>query len=271
MTDVLWNSSDATLATGGTNTCEWVASGVSIDTRTLKKGDIFIAITDNRDGHDFISEAFQNGAAAAIVSHIPDNVCNKKPFLVVPDVAEALNGLASFSRNRCRAKVIAITGSVGKTSTKDMLEKILLAFGKVSSAEKSFNNHLGVPLTLAKTSVDTNFLIVEIGMSNKKEIFPLSVLVRPDIALITNVSEAHLGAFKNVDEIAKEKADICAGLTKKGHCIVSRDSESYSKLLKFVGKFGINLISYGEENPVDYMQQKVSLNCRIGFRPQDAV
>ena len=252
MTKVLWDSKDAALATGGKNTCNWVASGISIDTRTLKKGDIFIAINDNRDGHDFVLKAFENGAAAAIVSRIPDGVCDTKPLLIVQDVTSALNGLAAFARKRCQAKVIAITGSVGKTSSKDMLETALLTFGKVSKAEKSFNNHIGVPLTLAKAPTDTNFLIVEIGMSNKKEIYPLSVLVRPDIALITNVSEAHLAAFNNVDEIAREKSDICAGLVKEGQCIVSKDSDSYSKLIRFIRGFGIKAVSYGENSPVDY-------------------
>ena len=259
MTKILWDNKDAELATGGKNTCDWVAYGISIDTRTLKKGDIFIAINDNRDGHDFVSKAFENGAAAAIVSRIPDDVCNKKPLLIVPDVTSALNGLAAFARKRCQAKVIAITGSAGKTSSKDMLEKVLFAFGKVSKAEKSFNNHLGVPLTLAKAPIDTNFLIVEIGMSNKNEIHPLSVLVRPDIALITNISEAHLAAFNTVDEIAREKSDICAGLVKGGHCIVSKDSGSYSKLLRFIHGFGIKVVSYGEKSPVDYRLIKTAI------------
>ena len=254
--DVLWSSNEAALATGGTNTCKWTASGVSIDTRTLKKGDIFIAINEKRDGHEFIGKAFQNGAVAAMVSHIPDNICNKKPLLLVPDVASALNGLAAFARKRLKAKVIAITGSVGKTSSKDMLETILCAFGKVSKAEKSFNNHLGVPLTLAKAPPDTDFLIVEIGMSRKKEISTLSELVRPHIALITNVSEAHLAAFKDVDEIAKEKSDICAGLLKTGHCVVSTESDSYRKLLKFISSFGIMTISYGKKSSADYKLTK---------------
>ena len=259
MTKVLWDSKDAELATGGKNTCEWVAYGISIDTRTLKKGDIFIAINDNRDGHDFVSKAFKNGAVAAIVTRIPVDVCDKKPLLIVPDVTSALNALAAFARKRCQAKVIAITGSVGKTSSKDMLETVLLTFGKVSKAEKSFNNHLGVPLTLASAPIDTNYLIVEIGMSNKKEIYPLSVLVRPDIALITNVSEAHLAAFNNVDEIAREKSDICAGLVKEGHCIVSKDSDSYSKLLSFINGFGIKVVSYGEKSPADYRLIKTAI------------
>ena len=259
MTDVLWKSSDAALATGGKNTSDWLASGVSIDSRTLKKGDIFLAISGDRDGHNFIAEAFKNGAAAAVVARIPENVCNKTPFLVVSDVNLALNQLASFARKRCRAKVIAITGSVGKTSTKDMLGTLLLTFGKVSKAEKSFNNHLGVPLTLARTPLDTNFLIVEIGMNNKKEIFPLSLLTLPDIAIITDISEAHLAAFKNVDEIAREKSDICAGLSKDGICIVSSDSKSYSKLLKFIGRFGINIISYGEKSSTDYKLLKTAI------------
>ena len=126
-----------------------------------------------------------------------------------------------------------------------MLAIILSNFGKISKAEKSFNNHIGVPLTLARTPPDSDFIIVEIGMSDKKEIAPLSKLVRPNIALITDVSEAHLASFKNVDEIAKEKSDICTGLSKDGYCIVSRDSEKYSTLSRHLKAFGVRTISFG--------------------------
>ena len=262
MTDILWSSDEAALATGGTNTCDWSASGVSIDTRTLNRGDIFVAITDKRDGHDFVAEAFAKGASAAIVSSIPDNVCHEKPFLIVNDVRPALTALALFGRQRCKAKVIAITGSVGKTSSKDMLGTVLLNFGKVNKAEKSFNNHLGVSLTLARTLPDSDFLVVEIGMSNKKEIAPLSALVRPHVALITDVSEAHLASFENIDEIAREKSDICFGVCEGGFCIVSRDSQRYFNLFKYIERFNVSILSFGKKKAADYkiMKTVVSKN-----------
>ena len=246
MSNILWNSNDAAAATGGKNTSNWVATGVSIDTRTLKTGDIFIAMSDSRDGHDFVVQAFKKGASAALVSHIPDNICSSKPLLIVEDVKLALRDLALFGRMRFTGKVIAITGSVGKTSSKDMLGTVLSHFGKISKAEKSFNNHIGVPLTLARIPPDSDFVIVEIGMSGKKEIAPLSDLVRPNIALITDVSEAHLASFKSVSEIAKEKSDICTGLQSDGYCIVSRDSNKYSSLLKYLKVFGVKIITFGQ-------------------------
>ena len=256
MSHFLWNSSDAVEATGGQNTCDWVASGVSIDTRTLNKGDIFVAMIDSRDGHDFVAQAFKKGASAALVSYVPKNICLSKPLLIVDDVKLALHSLALFARKRCKGTVIAITGSVGKTSSKDMLATILSNFGKISKAEKSFNNHIGVPLTLARTPPDSDFIIVEIGMSDKKEIAPLSKLVRPNIALITDVSGAHLASFKNVDEIAKEKSDICTGLSKNGYCIVSRDSEKYSTLSKNLKVFGVRTISFGTNRYSTYKLTK---------------
>ena len=252
MSGILWDSNDAAYATGGKNTCDWVAYGVSIDTRTLNQGDIFLAITDNRNGHDFVAEAFKKGASAAVVSYVPESLNTSKPLLIVEDVYLALKALAVFARNRCKGQFIAITGSVGKTSSKDMLAVILSNLGKVSKAEKSFNNHLGVPLTLARTAPDSDFAIIEIGMSGKEEIGPLSALVRPHIALITDVSEAHLASFKDVKEIAKEKSDICVGLSENSYCVVSRDTSSYSDLSAYIKKFGVRIISFGENKLSSY-------------------
>ncbi len=256
MKNILWTSRDAAKATGGHNKCDWVAYGVSIDTRTLKKGDIFIAVIGDRNGHDFVAEAFRKGASAALVSYVPKNVSVNKPLLVVEDVRLGLEALASFARKRFKGQVIAITGSVGKTSSKDMLADVLSKFGKVSKAEKSFNNHLGVPLTLARTPPNNDFLIVEIGMSNKNEIAPLSALVQPHIALITDVSEAHLASFNDVGEIAKEKSDICFGLTKQGHCVVCRDSREYVNLSKYINNFQVKIISFGENKSSMYKLKK---------------
>ena len=256
MKDILWTSNDAAKATGGYNNCDWVASGVSIDTRTLKKGDLFISVIGDRNGHDFVAEAFSRGASAALVAYKPDNVSANMPLLVVENVRLGLEALASFARKRFKGQVIAITGSVGKTSSKDMLAHVLSNFGKVNKAEKSFNNHLGVPLTLARSQPNSDFLIVEIGMSNKKEIAPLSAMVQPHIGLITDVSEAHLASFNNVGEIAKEKSDICFGLDKHGHCVVSRDSREYTRLFKYINNFGVKIISFGESKSSMYRISK---------------
>ena len=252
MTSVLWESNEVALVTGGKNTISWEALGVSIDTRSLKKGDMFIAISDKRDGHEFIEEAFQSGAAVAVVSRIPSGVSPKNPFLVVPDVLEALNALALFARKRATASFIAITGSVGKTGSKDMLAEMLKSFGKVHKAEKSFNNHFGVPLTLCRTPRDADFVVLEIGMSGKGEILPLSKLATPHIALITNVSEAHLASFESIREIAKEKSEISKVLPFNAYCIVCRDSEIYPALLRFIKQNEVQVLSFGETGRPTY-------------------
>ena len=247
MTEPLWTSKELAAAVGIKSKFAWSGYGVSIDTRTLKKGDIFIAISDKRDGHDFVEQAFKLGAVAALVSRIPTNLDKEKPCLVVKDVMKALFSMASYSVSRSRAKVIAITGSVGKTSSKDMMALALSCFGTVHKAEKSFNNHIGLPLTLARAPSDVDYIVLEIGMSNKGEILPLSLLASPHAALITNVSAAHLSAFKNINEIAKEKSDLCSGLRSPRICVVSRDSECYPALLRYVKKNSDSVISFGEK------------------------
>ena len=204
----LWESQDAALATGGKNTLSWSANGVSIDSRTIQKGDLFIALKAERDGHKFVENAFKNGAAAALVDHVPNSLDASCPLLLVPNVMKALQSMASFARNRFKGKVIAVTGSVGKTSTKEMLHKILSDQGETHSSFASYNNHWGVPLTLTRMPEGADFSVIEIGMNHPGEIAPLSVLAKPDIALITSVAPAHLAAFKNIEEIAREKASI---------------------------------------------------------------
>ncbi|MCA3559125.1 MAG: UDP-N-acetylmuramoyl-tripeptide--D-alanyl-D-alanine ligase, partial [Rhodobacter sp.] len=146
---VLWTSADAAAATGGTNTADWQATGVSIDSRSLQPGDLFVALKDLRDGHDFVAPALAGGAAAALVTHRPAGVAADAPLLIVPDVMAALTALAAAARARTRARMVGVTGSVGKTSTKDMLRTVLGGQGRTHAAEASYNNHWGVPLTLA--------------------------------------------------------------------------------------------------------------------------
>ena len=195
---------------------DWLVSGISIDSRTIQKNDLFIALKAKRDGNDFIVSAIENGAKAAIINKIPKDLPKNFPFILVNNSVEALHSIAKYSRKKYKGRVIAITGSVGKTSTKDILTKMLSTFGVTHSSQKSFNNHLGVPLTLANIPKNADYVICEIGMNSKGEIEPLSKLVAPDVAVITNISAAHLASFKNLREIAYEKASICFGLKKNG-------------------------------------------------------
>ena len=219
----LWHSQDAALATGGKNTLSWIATGVSIDTRTIQPGDLFVALKADRDGHKFVNAAFENGAVAALVDHVPEGFDTSLPLIVVPDVMEALRGMAIFARNRFKGKVIAVTGSVGKTSTKEMLNTILTDQGKTHSSFASYNNHWGVPLTLTRMRDDSDFSVIEIGMNHPGEIAPLSIITNPDVALITSVAPAHLEAFESIEGIAQEKASVVEGSKSDGSIIINGD------------------------------------------------
>ncbi|WP_306153346.1 UDP-N-acetylmuramoyl-tripeptide--D-alanyl-D-alanine ligase [Roseovarius sp. MMSF_3281] len=223
---MLWTSQDAAKATGGRATRDWQASGVSIDTRTIAPGDLFVALKDARDGHDFVAQALEKGAAAALVSHIPEAVAEDAPLLIVDDVLGALGDLGRAARARTQARVVAVTGSVGKTSTKEMLRDVLSQQGKTHAAEASYNNHWGVPLTLARMPVDTEYAVIEIGMNHPGEIAPLSRMARPHVAMITTVAAAHLEAFDDLNGIAIEKSAIFEGLEEGGTCIFNGDLDS---------------------------------------------
>lgn len=240
----LWTHTEAEAATGGRASAPFSASGLSIDTRSLRPGDLFVALTAQRDGHDFVGQAFAAGAAAALVSRIPADATG--PCLVVPDVLAALTALGAAGRERSRARVIGVTGSVGKTSTKEMLRLMLAGFGPTHAAEASFNNHWGVPLTLARLPRDAAFAVIEIGMNHPGEIAPLARLARPHVALITTVAPAHLEAFEDVDAIAREKADIYSGLEPDGIAIFPSDLAVSPILAKAAGPQGKSFGKTGE-------------------------
>lgn len=242
----LWTSAEASEATGGKSRSEWAAKGVSIDTRTMRPGDLFVALRDSRDGHDFAAEALRKGAAAAMVSRRPNDVPEGAPLLMVEDVLEGLRGLAAAARARGRAKVIALTGSVGKTSTKDMLERALAKTARVHASEKSFNNHWGVPLTLARLHESAEAAVIEIGMSGPGEIAPLSKLARPHVGVVTAIGAAHLGAFSGLEDIAREKAGIFAGLEPGGHAILPADAPGFKILEAAAGRAGAKALTFGE-------------------------
>lgn len=256
---MLWTRDAAVAATGGARGVDWRATGVSIDTRTLLPGDLFVALTAARDGHDFVAEALARGAAAALVSRVPEGVASDAPLLVVADVLEGLRALATAARARFRGRVVAVTGSVGKTGTKEMLRAALGAQGRVHAADKSFNNHWGVPLTLARLAEDRDYAVIEIGMNAPGEIEPLARLAGPHVAMVTTVAAVHLAAFENLDGIAREKATVFAGLEPGGVAVMNRDIPQYPILRRAAAKAGARPIRFGAEGRPEYRLLDVRL------------
>lgn len=260
----LWSSEDAAQATKGRCLSAFQAQGLSIDTRSLQPGDLFIALSDRRDGHDFVAEALRKGAVGALVSRVPDGVCADAPLLLVSDVMEALQALARGARARTQAKVIAITGSVGKTGTKDMLRSMLSAQGRIHAAERSFNNHWGVPLTLASMPQNTDVAIIEIGMNAPGEIAPLARLAKPDVAVITTVAPVHIENFVDgLEGIAREKAAILEGLAPSGIAILNRDDETFAIMQHHAQACGSQIITFGAHDASDFHMQEVQVTAEF--------
>jgi UDP-N-acetylmuramoyl-tripeptide--D-alanyl-D-alanine ligase len=247
--EVLWTAADAAAATAGRSQGDWAVTGISIDSRYLQPGDLFVALTAVRDGHDFVAHALQNGAVAALVSRIPDGVPKDAPLLLVADVLDGLTALGAAGRARSNAQVIAVTGSVGKTSTKEMLRDMLSGQGRVHAAEASFNNHWGVPITLARLPVSADFAIIEIGMNHPGEIAPLAALARPHLAMITTIAAAHLEAFADLDAIAVEKASVFTGLEGTKLAVFPSDSAQTPILAAAATAVGATQWTFGENAP----------------------
>jgi UDP-N-acetylmuramoyl-tripeptide--D-alanyl-D-alanine ligase len=246
MSSELWSAEEAARATGGrlTNGEAWTAAGVSIDTRTLEPGDLFVALKDVRDGHDFLAQAFVSGACAALVSD-ESKAEGLGPVLVVADVLEGLRKLGEAARERCAAKRVAVTGSVGKTSTKEALAVCLSASGATHRSVKSYNNHWGVPLTLARMPRQSQFAVFEIGMNHRGEILPLTQLVKPHAALVTAIAPAHVENLGSLEAIADEKGDIYAGLEPGGAAIIPAEAPHASRLIAAAEGNGATLIRFG--------------------------
>ncbi|WP_375703517.1 UDP-N-acetylmuramoyl-tripeptide--D-alanyl-D-alanine ligase [Bartonella sp. AD13SXNS] len=238
-------------------------SGVSIDSRTLAEGDVFFCIKGHHlDGHDFAAQAYERGAGVLIVAEhrLRDMKKISAPLIVVPDVLQALEQLAQAARKRSRAKIIAITGSVGKTTTKEALKQALATAGNVHANLASLNNCWGVPLTLARMPVESDYGIFEIGMNHRDEIRPLVKLVCPHVALITHICAGHMGFFKDLEEIAKAKAEIFEGLDEKGIAILNADSDFFSYLVQKAKKCGVKkILSFGETKDADYQAHDIRL------------
>ena len=238
--------------------------GLSIDSRTIAPGDAYFAIKgDVHDGHAFVEAALKAGAALAVVSRDKrDQFAADAPLLVVEDVLQGLVDLAKASRARLGAKVIAVTGSVGKTSTKEMLRQVLERQGKTHASVASFNNHWGVPLSLARCPADTAYAVFEIGMNHAGEITPLVGLVRPHIAIITTVEPVHLEFFKNVEAIADANAEIFSGVEPGGVAVLNRDNDQFARLKRQAKKAGIaNIVAFGAHKTADARLLDVALHA----------
>ena len=221
-------------ALGGTMTRPFHATGVSIDTRSLQPGDIFVAlVTETGDGHDYVAAAMEHGAAGALV-HRAHGLPDDAPLLVVGDTLAGLTALGAFARERFTGAVAAITGSVGKTTTKEMLRTILAESGATHAAFASYNNHWGVPLTLARAPENADYAIIEIGMNHPGEIAPLAMLAAPDVAVITSVEATHIGNMGSLAAIAAEKASIAQGVLQGGKVVLPADSPMFSTLCNLI-------------------------------------
>ena len=244
MADMLWTVEElqAALGTDCSGTMPSGVNGVSIDTRTLQPGDLFVAIRGERtDGHKYIEQAFAAGAALAVVEDGFDAV-SSGPLLRVADTLEALNALGRAGRERTTARIVAVTGSVGKTGTKEMLRLMLSRLGSVHASEKSYNNHWGVPLSLSRLPCNADFAVFEIGMNHPGEITPLTQMVRPHAAVITTVAPVHIEFFENLAAIAEAKAEIFSGIEPGGAAILNGDNDHYALLAERAGEAGVERI-----------------------------
>ncbi len=270
----LWTSDEARTAVAG---CPqgpaWTATGVSIDSRTLAAGDLFIAIKGpTHDGHDHVAAALAKGAAAALVERVPADVAADAPLLVVADAVRALEDLARAARARSMARIVAVTGSVGKTGTKEMLRTALARQGEVHASLGNLNNHLGVPLSLARLPATARWAVFEIGMNHPGEIRPLTKLVRPHVAVVTTIEAVHVAHFDSVDQIADAKAEIFEGLAADGVAVLPRDSRYYDRLARKAGEvrklsFGTHIQSYARMLDVTLTHSATEVLALIGEIP----
>lgn len=238
------------------------ATGISIDTRTLQSGELFFAIQGaNSDGHDYVAAAFAKGAIAAVVDEAhADALARLGPLYIVRDVLSALEQLGVAARRRTLARIVAVTGSVGKTSTKEALRLVLTQGGAAHASVASYNNHWGVPLSLARMPKRTRFGIFEIGMNHQDEITPLAAMVRPHVAIITTVAPVHIENFASVEDIADAKAEIFSGLAPGGVAILHRDIAQYERLLAHAKESPAgHVASFGEHEKADARLISVTL------------
>ena len=252
----LWTSQEIVEATSGQCKRDFEVNGISIDTRTLEKGDLFVALLGESDGHSYLHNAYEKGASGALVSVEGDGPC-----VLVSDTLKALEDMGVYARNRAQStKRIAVTGSVGKTGTKEMLKLVLSDQGQTTASAASYNNHWGVPLTLARMPKETEYGVFEIGMNHPGEIRPLTKMVAPHVAIITTVAESHAAFFDSLEDIADAKSEIFEGVVSGGAAIINRDHPLYSQMLDRAKAQKIqNIYSFGQHAEADCRLESVKL------------
>lgn len=253
--DALWTAAEAAAATGGEVGGDWQANGVSIDSRTVAPGDLFIALVGpNNDGHAYVANALANGAAAAMVAKGHALVGDADParLLVVADTMAGLEALGRAARARSSAKIVGVTGSVGKTGVKEALKAALGRLKPTHASALSYNNQWGVPLSLARMPKDAAFGVFELGMNHPGELEPLSKLVRPHVAIVTTVEAVHTAYFRSVEEIADAKAEIFRGVEPGGVAILNLDNRHFDRLAEKARLAGVaTILSFGSDARAD--------------------
>ncbi|MES1150639.1 MAG: UDP-N-acetylmuramoylalanyl-D-glutamyl-2,6-diaminopimelate--D-alanyl-D-alanine ligase [Dongia sp.] len=249
----LWTSAEIAAATNGRAGRRFGADGVSIDSRKIAQGDLFVALHGpNFDGNEFVARALGAGASGALVDRLPQGLAADMPVVVVNDTLEALHALGGAARSRSQARIAAVTGSVGKTSTKEALKSALGAFGRTFASQGNLNNHWGAPLSLARMPRDAEYGVFELGMNHANEIAPLSKLVRPAVAIVTNVEAVHIEFFNSVAEIADAKAEIMEGMDTSGTVVLPRDNAHFDRLVAHAKRRGIaRILSFGADDKAD--------------------
>ncbi len=269
MSEPLWSARDAAAACGARfmGAQDWIATGVSIDTRTLDAGDLFVALSAERDGHEFLAAAFAAGAAAALVSDESAARASAGACLLVDDTLAALTALGAGARDRAHATRIAVTGSVGKTSTKEALALCLAASGATHKSIKSYNNHWGVPLTLARMPAASRYGVFEIGMNHRGEVAPLARLVAPHVALVTAIAPAHVEALGSLEAVADEKGDVFSALAPGGVALVPNEAPCAARLLDAAERARARMIRFGrapecEARLLDFVMDEAGASAR---------
>lgn len=249
----IWTTDEVASATKGIGSGSWVATGVSIDSRSVEAGDLFIALEGpNFDGHDYIKAALDAGAVGVIAQRRPKGLGRTPPLVMVDDTMAALNDLGIAARARSKARILGVTGSVGKTGTKEALRQCLGAQAPTMASTGSLNNHWGVPLSLARMPRFTNYGVIEMGMNHAGEIRGLTALARPHVALITAVAQAHSEFFESIDKIAEAKAEIFEGLEPGGVAVINRDQDLFDLLADRARAAGVeHIVTFGKHPDAD--------------------
>lgn len=261
MSSPLWTRDEIAAATGAQIGGGFAqAGGASIDTRTLEPGDLYFAIKgDVHDGHDFVPAALEKGASAAVVSaEKAASFAGSDRLIVVPDVLEAMRQMGRAARRRTGARIVAITGSVGKTGTKEAMRVALSGQGATHASVASYNNHWGVPLTLARMPRESAFGVFEIGMNHAHEILPLTGMVRPDVAVITTVEPVHIEFFPSMWGIADAKGEIFSGLEPGGTAVINRDNAYYERMRAHaLASAAGRVVTFGEHEAADVRAERI--------------